>query len=199
MELFDLTRRVGLITGGNGGLGLAMARGLAKAGAHVAILARNPDKNAAALEELRGLGKGDVLALTCDVAEEEAIALALEQTLGAFGRIDACFANAGISGAGTAIPDITAEGWDRTMAINTRGAALVGVNIAYLAGASVGAQGGGLVLAVSPGFALGPLAVPTLGLSVVLALVLVPAALWLAAAARVRPPAGPRPGRGPSG
>jgi len=82
----------------------------------------------------------------------------------------------------------------------TRGAALVGVNIAYLTGASLGAQGGGLVLAVSPGFALGPLAVPTLGLSVVLALVLVPAALWLAAAAaRVRPPAGPRPGRGPSG
>ncbi|MEE4317063.1 MAG: SDR family oxidoreductase [Erythrobacter sp.] len=125
MELFDLTGRVGLVTGGNGGLGLAMARGLAKAGAHVAIWARNADKNAAAVEELRALGDGDILALTCDVAEDEAIEAAMTRTLGAFGRVDACFANAGISGAGTAIPDITAQGWDHTMAVNTRGAALV--------------------------------------------------------------------------
>ena len=56
MELFDLSGRTAIITGGNGGLGLAMARGLAKAGAHVAIWARNAEKNAAAVEELRGLG-----------------------------------------------------------------------------------------------------------------------------------------------
>ncbi|OBV12230.1 SDR family NAD(P)-dependent oxidoreductase [Erythrobacter dokdonensis] len=125
MGLFDLTGRVGLVTGGNGGLGLAMARGLAKAGAHVAIWARNADKNAAAVEELRALGDGDILALSCDVAKDEAIEAAMTRTLGAFGRVDACFANAGISGAGTAIPDITAQGWDHTMAVNTRGAALV--------------------------------------------------------------------------
>lgn len=126
MSLFDLSGRTAIITGGNGGLGLAMARGLAKAGANVAIWARNADKNAAAAEELRALAAGgDVLALTCDIAQEEAIAQATEQTLGAFGRIDACFANAGISGAGTAIPDITAAGWDHTLAVNTRGAALV--------------------------------------------------------------------------
>lgn len=125
MELFDLTGRTGLITGGNGGLGLAMGRGLAKAGANVAILGRNADKNAAALEELRDLGTGDVVALTCDVAEDAAIEDAVGKVLSAFGRIDACFANAGISGAGTAIPDITAEGWDRTMTVNTRGAALL--------------------------------------------------------------------------
>ena len=81
MNLFDLTGRTAIITGGNGGLGLAMDRGLAKAGANVAIWARNADKNAAAVEELRGLGAGDVLALTCDVAEEAGIAAALEQTL----------------------------------------------------------------------------------------------------------------------
>ena len=125
MELFDLTGRTAIITGGNGGLGLAMGRGLAKAGANVAIWARNADKNAAAVEELRGLGTGDVLALTCDVAEDSAIAGAMEQTLGTFGRVDICFANAGISGAGAAIPDITAEGWDHTLVVNTRGAALV--------------------------------------------------------------------------
>ena len=125
MELFDLTGRTAIITGGNGGLGLAMARGLAKAGAHVAIWARNETKNTAARAELAGLGEGEVIALCCDVAEEDDIAAAMDSTLAAFGRVDACFANAGISGTGTAIPDITAEGWDRTMNVNTRGAALV--------------------------------------------------------------------------
>jgi len=125
MTLFDLTGRATIVTGGNGGLGLAMARGLAKAGANVAIWARNADKNAAAVEELRPLGAGHVLALTCDIAEEDTIAAAMERTLGAFGRVDAAFANAGIAGAGTAIPDMTAQGWDRTMAVNSRGAALV--------------------------------------------------------------------------
>jgi NAD(P)-dependent dehydrogenase (short-subunit alcohol dehydrogenase family) len=147
VELFDLTGRVCLITGGNGGLGLAMARGLAKAGAQVAILARNPAKNAAAVEELRGAGAGDVLALECDVADEAAIAAAIEGTLAVFGRIDVCFANAGIPGAGTAIPDLTAEGWDHTMAVNTRGAALVYKHVArhMIARAAAGDAGGKLI------------------------------------------------------
>ncbi len=147
MDLFNLTGRVGLITGGNGGLGLAMARGLAKAGAHVAILARNAAKNAAAVEELRGLGAGEVLALACDLAEEADIASALAATLDAFGRVDVCFANAGIPGAGTAIPDITAEGWDHTMAINTRGAALVYKHVSrhMITRAAAGDPGGKLI------------------------------------------------------
>jgi NAD(P)-dependent dehydrogenase (short-subunit alcohol dehydrogenase family) len=147
MELFDLSGRTAIITGGNGGLGLAMARGLAKAGANVAIWARNADKNAAAVEELRALGRGDVLALTCDVAVDAAIETAMAQTLGTFGRVDVCFANAGISGAGTAIPDITAAGWDQTMAVNTRGAALVYKHVTrhMIARAKDGHAGGKLV------------------------------------------------------
>ena len=125
MDLFDLTGRTAIITGGNGGLGLAMARGLVKAGANVAIWARNDAKNVAALDELRPLGSGEIIALACDVADEAQIEAAMAQTLAALGRVDVCFANAGISGAGTAIPDITAGGWDHTLAINTRGAALV--------------------------------------------------------------------------
>ncbi|PKP94279.1 MAG: 3-oxoacyl-ACP reductase [Alphaproteobacteria bacterium HGW-Alphaproteobacteria-14] len=125
MEMFDLTGRTAIITGGNGGLGLAMARGLAKAGANVAIWARNATKNAAARVELNALGQGEVIALTCDIGDEPGIEAAMAATIEALGRVDICFANAGISGAGTAIPDITAEGWDQTMAINTRGAALV--------------------------------------------------------------------------
>lgn len=147
MSLFDLTGRTAIITGGNGGLGLAMGRGLAKAGANVAILARNADKNAAAAEELRALGAGAVLALACDVAEDSAIEDAVGETLTALGRIDICFANAGISGAGTAIPDITAEGWDHTLAVNTRGAALVYKHVTrhMIARAKEGDAGGKLI------------------------------------------------------
>lgn len=147
MTLFDLSGRTALITGGNGGLGLSMARGLAKAGANVAILARNAEKNAVAAEELRGLGAGEVIALTCDVGDDDAIEAAVAQTLAAFGRIDVCFANAGISGAGIAIPDITAEGWDHTMAVNTRGAALVYKHVSrhMIARANNGDPGGKLI------------------------------------------------------
>lgn len=147
MDLFDLTGTAAIITGGNGGLGLAMGRGLAKAGANVAIWARSEAKNAAAVEELRGLGAGDVLALTCDIADEAQIESAMAQTLAAFGRADVCFANAGISGAGTAIPDITAAGWDHTMAVNTRGAALVYKHVTrhMIERAKAGDAGGKLV------------------------------------------------------
>lgn len=147
MTLFDLTGHTAIITGGNGGLGLAMGRGLAKAGANVAILARNADKNAAAVEELRSLGAGDALALTCDVAEDAAIEGAVAKVLGQFGRIDSCFANAGISGAGVGIPDITQDGWDHTLAVNTRGAALVYKHVTrhMIARAKEGDAGGKLI------------------------------------------------------
>lgn len=147
MDLFDLTGRSAIITGGNGGLGLAMARGLAKAGANVAIWARSAAKNAAALEELRPLGQGEVIALACDVADEAQIEAAMDTTLAALGRADVCFANSGISGAGTAIPDITTEGWDHTLAINTRGAALVYKHVTrhMIARAKAGEPGGKLI------------------------------------------------------
>jgi NAD(P)-dependent dehydrogenase (short-subunit alcohol dehydrogenase family) len=147
MELFDLTGRTAIITGGNGGLGLAMGRGLARAGANVAIWARNGTKNAAARAELAALGTGEVIALACDVAEEGEIAAAMDATLAALGRVDVCFANAGISGARTAIPDLTAEGWDHTMNVNTRDAALVYKHISrhMIARAAEGDAGGKLI------------------------------------------------------
>ena len=129
-----------------------MARGLAKAGAHVAIWARNADKNAAAREELAVLGKGEVVAIACDVAEEDDIAAAMDKTLAALGRVDACFANAGISGAGTTIPDITAEGWDRTMNVNTRGAALVYKHVTrHMIARTKEGDAGGKLIATSSG------------------------------------------------
>lgn len=95
--MFDLSGDVAIVTGGNGGLGLAFGRGLVKNGAKVAIWGRNPEKNASAVEELRGMG-GDVEAFACDVTNEENVAKAFEDTLSRFGKIDSCFANAGGGG-----------------------------------------------------------------------------------------------------
>lgn len=125
MDLFDLSGRIAVITGGNGGLGLGFARGLVKAGANVAIWARNADKNKEALAQLAEYGKGKAIALPCDVSQEYQIEAVMDATLAEFGAVHCCFANAGISGAGTAIPDMTAEGWDATMQVNARGPALV--------------------------------------------------------------------------
>lgn len=124
MDMFDLSGRVAIVTGGNSGIGLSMAKGLTKAGADVAIWARDTSKSASAVSELDKLGGGRITAFACDVAEEATIEAAIKATLDAFGRVDIAFANAGRSGAGSRIPDITAEGWDATMAVNTRGAAL---------------------------------------------------------------------------
>ena len=152
MDLFDLTGRTAIITGGNGGLGLAMARGLAKAGANVAIWARSEEKNAAAFEELYALKSGNPMVTQCDVSVEADIEDAMAATLDVFGRVDVCFANAGISGAGSAIPDITAESWDRTMAINTRGAALVYKHVTrHMIDRTKAGDAGGKLVATSSG------------------------------------------------
>ena len=73
--MFDLHGHVALITGGNGGLGLAMARGLVKSGASVAIWGRNAEKNAAAVAILAGMG-GNVAAFACDVTDAASAAAA---------------------------------------------------------------------------------------------------------------------------
>jgi len=152
MDLFDLTGRTAIITGGNGGLGLAMARGLAKAGANVAIWARSEEKNAAALEELYALKSGNAMVTQCDVSVEADIEDAMAMTLDVFGRVDVCFANAGISGGGSAIPDITAESWDRTMAINTRGTALVYKHVTrHMIDRAKAGDAGGKLVATSSG------------------------------------------------
>ncbi len=95
--MFDLTNKVALVTGGNGGLGLAYARGLVKCGAKVAVWGRNTDKNASAIAELRDMG-GDVEAFACDVTDEDQIADAFNATIERFEKVDSCFANAGGGG-----------------------------------------------------------------------------------------------------
>lgn len=118
---FDLTGKVALVTGGNGGIGLGMAHGLAEAGADVAIWGSNPDKLDAAGTALRAHG-GRVLAQRCDVADEAQVDEALGALLETLGRLDGCFANAGISAKRTPFHELDTGEWRRIMAVNLDGA-----------------------------------------------------------------------------
>jgi NAD(P)-dependent dehydrogenase (short-subunit alcohol dehydrogenase family) len=117
---FDLTGRVALVTGGNGGIGLGMAEALAQAGASVEIWGTNPAKNAAALEKLKAHGT-KVNARVVDVSKEENIVAGFNATLAEFGRIDSCFANAGMSNRWKSFLDIGGEDYRRLMSINLDG------------------------------------------------------------------------------
>jgi 2-deoxy-D-gluconate 3-dehydrogenase len=94
--MFDLRGRVAIVTGGNGGIGLGMAKGLAKAGARVVVAARNREKSSAAVRELQSLGS-DALALTVDVTDERSVEALVTDTAQQCGCIDILVNNAGIN------------------------------------------------------------------------------------------------------
>ena len=94
MDLFDLTGRVAIVTGGNSGIGLGIARGLATAGASVAIAARNREKTEAAAEGIRKNG-GIAKTVITDVSEKDSIEAMIAETVGEFGRLDVLVNNAG--------------------------------------------------------------------------------------------------------
>ncbi len=92
--MFDLKGRVAIVTGGNGGIGLGMARGLARAGARVVVAARNEAKSKDAVKELEALGPG-ARAVATDVTDEAAVRRMVKATLDAYGRLDVLVNNAG--------------------------------------------------------------------------------------------------------
>jgi len=94
MQMMDLTGRVALVTGGNSGIGLGMARGLARASAKLAIAGRNSAKNEAAARELQGLG-AEVLSLKADITQEKDCQMIVHSTLARFARLDILVNNAG--------------------------------------------------------------------------------------------------------
>jgi NAD(P)-dependent dehydrogenase (short-subunit alcohol dehydrogenase family) len=117
---FDLSGRVALVTGGNSGIGLGMAKALAEAGAGVCIWGTNEQKNAAAEAQLKQTG-AKVLALRCDVSDEQAVDAAFARTLKEFGRVDSCFANAGIGGGAPSFAEFSTEQWRRVLGVNLDG------------------------------------------------------------------------------
>lgn len=117
MEFFNLKSKVALVTGGNGGIGLAYAKGLVKAGAKVAIWGRNTTKNDAAIKTLKEMG-GDVAAFVCDVTNNEDVDSTFKATMAHFGQVDICFANAGGGGATGMLHSLSNEAWQSTLDLN---------------------------------------------------------------------------------
>ena len=116
--MFDLTGRVAIVTGGNGGIGLGMARGLAEAGAHIVVAARNAEKSSAAVSKLQALG-AQALAVEIDVTLEQSVAAMVDAATTNFGGLDVLFNNAGTLRPGTAV-ELSVEDWDLVMGVNVR-------------------------------------------------------------------------------
>ena len=140
MKLFDLTGKVAIVTGGNGGIGLGMAQGMASCGATIVIAGRNAEKAKSALAELRDYGVTSVF-LTADVTKKAECAKLVADTVAQFGRLDIL-----VNNAGTAIrkmpQDYTEEEWHHVLDTNLTSAFLCS-QAAYQ---SMKAAGGGKMI-----------------------------------------------------
>ena len=121
---FDLTGKVAIVTGGNGGIGLGMARGLARAGAQLALVGRNQEKTSAAAEELARETGVQILAVTADVSREDDCNRIVQDVLGKFGRVDILFNNAGIN-IRKPPHELTLDEWRQVIDINLTSAFLL--------------------------------------------------------------------------
>ena len=120
--MFDLKGRVAIVTGGNGGIGLGMARGLAAAGASVVVVGRNTEKSHAAVRELGKLG-ADAIAVSTDVTDEAAVEQMVRAARERFGRIDILINNAGTN-VRKSLHEYSLDEWHRVMNTNLTSAFL---------------------------------------------------------------------------
>jgi 2-dehydro-3-deoxy-D-gluconate 5-dehydrogenase len=122
--MFDLQGKVALVTGGNGGIGLAMAQGLAAAGARIAVVGRNPDKLQAAVTSLCQDGnESRAKAYAVDVCDEAAVSTLMAQVIEDFGRLDILVNNAGIN-IRKQVQDLSLAEWNAVMDTNLSSAFL---------------------------------------------------------------------------
>lgn len=123
MSLFDLSGKTAIVTGGNGGIGLGMALGLAEAGASVAVVGRDAEKTRRAAAEIEEKTASKALAVVADLCKPEDVERAVAEAGERFGRIDALFNNAGIN-IRRAPQDFTLEEWNQVMNANVTSAFL---------------------------------------------------------------------------
>ena len=118
--IFDLSEKVVLITGGNGGIGLGMAEGLAECGANIAIWGRNKEKNE---ESKNMLSKYSIEVKTyeVDVSQEKEVINNVKSVLNDFGRIDSVFANAGMNVFGGSFEEMDTDAYRKVLSVNLDG------------------------------------------------------------------------------
>jgi 2-deoxy-D-gluconate 3-dehydrogenase len=124
VRLFDLSGKVALVTGGNGGIGLGIARGLAAAGASLAILGRNEAKSREAAASLRDSLGATPLVVTADISEATEVERAISETLDRYDRLDILVNNAGIN-IRKPPQELTLSEWDRVLDVNLTSAFLL--------------------------------------------------------------------------
>jgi 2-deoxy-D-gluconate 3-dehydrogenase len=124
VKLFDLTGKVAMVTGGNGGIGLGIAEGLAQAGARIVIVGRNTAKSEDAARRLKESTKAEVLVVTADIGIEKEVVRASAEAVGRFGQVDILFNNAGTSIRKPAHELSLAE-WNSVMDVNLTSAVLM--------------------------------------------------------------------------
>ena len=142
-QLFDLTGRVAIITGGSIGLGRQMAEGLAEMGANVVLCARKKERCRQAAEELQQLGV-QTMALACDVKSAASIQEMVDATLAQFGRIDILINNAGISW-GASVEEMGLQDWNKVLETNLTGTFLC----CQAVGKTMTAQGRGKIVNIA--------------------------------------------------
>ena len=140
MKLFDLSGRVAIVTGGNGGIWLGMARGLAEAGAAVVVAARNAAKSAGAVKEMESLG-ARAMAVEVDVRREASCRAMVQAAVATFGRLDILVNNAGTN-IRKQPQEYTLEEWHTVLETNLT-SAFLGCQAAYPA--MVRAGGGKII------------------------------------------------------
>jgi NAD(P)-dependent dehydrogenase (short-subunit alcohol dehydrogenase family) len=118
---FDLSGRVALVTGGNRGIGFGMAEALAASGADLVIWGSNAERNEEARDKLKAHGV-KVFAQKVDVTNEGEVVNGMNAAIAEMGRIDSCFANAGVGFGATSFVDMSTETWRKNMAVNLDGA-----------------------------------------------------------------------------
>ncbi|HLF23000.1 MAG TPA: SDR family NAD(P)-dependent oxidoreductase, partial [Burkholderiales bacterium] len=120
--MFDLNGKVAVVTGGNGGIGFGMARGLAGAGAKVVVAARNEAKSRAAVADIETRG-GVATFVTADVTDEKSVAALVAATVERYGRLDILVNNSGINV--RAMPqDLSVADWHKVLDTNLTSAFL---------------------------------------------------------------------------
>ncbi len=150
-ELFDLSGKVALITGGSRGLGREMALAFARAGADVVIASRKLDSCQRAAAEVEALGRR-ALPVACHVGEWNQVEALVETAYGSFGSVDILVNNAGMSPTYPSLPDVSEALWDKVLAVNLKGA----FRLTSLVGTRMIAAGGGSIINIGSILAIRP-------------------------------------------